>query len=73
MLALIMANSKTFRGRGTSFPVSSQDSEALGERSSSNFFSIAGVEKASLETTVSTETPAKAIPVRMGELVKLHL
>lgn len=53
--------------------VSSQDGKASGECAVNNFFSIAGVEKAFLETTVSTETPVKAIPVRMGELVKLHL
>lgn len=33
----------------------------------------ASVEKAFLETTVSTETPVKAIPVRTGEPVKPRL
>lgn len=73
MLPLTMANSKTFCGHRTSFLVSSQGRKASGECAASNFFSVAGVEKAFLETTVNTETLVKAIPVRTGELVKLHL
>lgn len=61
-----------FRRSWASFLESSQNSKASGGTAAIHFFSVAGVEKAFLETTVSTETPVKAIPVRTGELVKLH-
>lgn len=68
----IMANFKAFDGHGISFLESSQNSGASGGSAAIHLFSLAGVEKAFLETTVSTETPVKATPVRTEERVKLH-
>lgn len=68
----IIATFRTFGGHGTSFLESSQSSRASGGTAALHFSCLAGVEKASLETTASTGTPVRATPVRTGGPVKLH-